>query len=164
MHTTDVIQHLEHTRCLRGCHVRGKGRFLRVAANRGMGTSDTAVFTPCAITLEYGIVSMYSILEPRTRFHWPLFLISSHIMRGCYTDTDTIQVVFQAQCSRQELCIFAVMYTRWALSQHLSQIYPLTAQQTDRWDGPKEYRTAAHSFQARARNQSFVVGFCLVRA
>ena len=115
-------------------------------------------------TIPYGIVSMYSILEPRTRFHWPLFLISSHIMRGCYTDTDTIQVVFQAQCSRQKLCIFAVMYTRWALSQHLSQIYPLTAQQTDRWDGPKEYRTAAHSFQARARNQSFVVGFCLVRA
>ena len=69
MHTTDVIQHVEHTRCL---------RFLRVAINRGMGTSDTTAFTPCAITL-----------EPRTRFHWPLFLISSLLMRGC-TQTLTL--------------------------------------------------------------------------
>ena len=82
MHTTDAV-HLQHASCLRGCYIRGKGRFLRVAVNRSMDTSGMMIFTPCAITL-----------EPRTRFHWPLFFISSHIMRVCYTDTDTIQVVF----------------------------------------------------------------------
>ena len=75
-HTTDVI-HLQHTSCLRGCHVRGKWRFLRVAVNRGMGTSDTTAFTPVPSPWNQGLGSIGH------------FLISSHIMRGCYTNTDT---------------------------------------------------------------------------
>ena len=73
-----------------GCHFRrGKQRFLRVAVNWGMGTSGT---TP---QVRQPIHTLFHHPWTKTKFHCPLFLISSHIGRDCHTNktgTDTIQV------------------------------------------------------------------------
>ena len=116
-------------------------------------------------------------------FHWPLFLISSHIGRGCHTNktTDTIQVgwiiarsskhnALVRSSERGSPSLASSKCTRWALSQPVRFSHSLLGGQaggtsSKRWDILKEYRTSAHALRGTgSQPQDFVVGFCLVRA
>ena len=101
---SDVIvkqYNIMSTQVVSGCHVRGETEIPESSSK-----------------LRHGHLRLDSIHtlrhhpETKTMFHWPLFLISLHIGRGCHTNktTDTTPLhkldellIFQAQCSRQKL-------------------------------------------------------------
>ena len=130
---SDVIvkqYNIMSTQVVSGCHVRGETEIPESSSK-----------------LRHGHLRLDSIHtlrhhpETKTMFHWPLFLISLHIGRGCHTNktTDTTPLhkldellIFQAQCSRQKLWKRGNQQTRCQpLRMSCTTLGSLTAPVTD---------------------------------